>query len=349
MDNLDLNAAPNPFSAFADSKKSARRNLLSSAKLFGISVGLFCVVVAGQHLLQDTAIQQWLHGKRGAPSREMLEAFARGSELETAGINGVIAAIGSDDAERSALGYRAIETARKGWTTLRSDQRAEKRKAVAVALLRTSESLDVSQSDPRQQRLVKIADAIAQEVLAEEAGAPLAPMDSETFELAMRLVAEADRAMDRFAPIADSASAAPGLPTEAYVGKQSWTDWPPEPMAAPKLVRPQINSLNEASTVPQLLAQTAATTPLPPSLREIELGANVAATLEELPPQPNLTLAQWKEQLQSGSFLVRLRAVKELAKRDTPEVRAFLKQHLMTERDPKVALRIRQNLNLVGR
>ena len=351
MDKLDLGSAPNPFSAFADAENRSRQNLRSAARLLGISIALFCLVVAGQHLWTDAGLDRWLAAGANAPTEAMLEQIAGSGELELSEIESVVAVIGSDDASRSLLGYQAVEAARKGWVTLRTEQRQQHRHVLALALQHTSNSKQFPQSDPRQQRMVKLADAIAQEVLADanlsESTSPLSPPDSETFDIAMRLVTDSDRLTDQFA------ETTPDLPTESYVAQQSWTDWPPEPLSAPKLVRPQIGSLEESSNVPQLLAQTAATMPLPPSLQDIDAGPVVAATLDELPEQPRLTAQQWIEywagQLKSRSILVRMRAINELGKHAGPEVIARLQAHLPHESDPKVAHRIRQQLNLVGR
>ncbi|MEO1529158.1 MAG: hypothetical protein AAFX06_27370, partial [Planctomycetota bacterium] len=142
-------------------------------------------------------------------------------------------------------------------------------------------------------------------------------------------------------------------PTDDYITEKSWTDWPPQPIGAPKLVRPQISSLPESPGAPQLLAQTAATTPLPQSLSSVSSDIEIAATLDELQQQTHLSAEEWRHywggQLQSRSFRVRLHAINNLAKQGGPEVREILQRHLPHEADPKIAHQIRKHLNLVGR
>ena len=349
MEKLDLNSAPNPFSPFAEADDRSKRNLRSAAKLFGISVTLFCLVVAGQHLWKTRALEQWLAQGDRPITNETLRSLCRSCQLEPAAIAGVVQAIASEDIETSRLGYEAIEAARKNWVTLPTEQRQARRHALAVALHNTSIELNAPPSDARHQRLLRLADSVVQEVLAETSvstpDSSLAPPDSETFDIAMRLVTRADEMADGFAQT-------PSLPTEQYVPQGAWTGWPPEPIGAPTLVRPQINSLAENPNVPQLLAQTAATAPVPESLGQVELGTLIAETLDDLPEPPSLSPQQlvdhWETQLQSRSFRVRLFAINQLSKIGGARVTEILQRHLPKETDPKVAHRIRKNLNLVN-
>ncbi|MEO1527815.1 MAG: hypothetical protein AAFX06_20485, partial [Planctomycetota bacterium] len=204
MENLDLQSTPNPFSAFADSERNrSRRNLWSAAKLLGTSVALFCVVVIGQQIWNDADLVPWMSTRSGAPTNATLQKLCRGAELEPNRIDLVVAAIASEDTERSRLGFQAIETARNEWVTLPTGQRQQNRHSLALALQRTADKLRVPANDERHQRLLKLADAIVQEVLAEsslrETNSPLPSPDAETFDIAMTLVTAADQVMDRFA------------------------------------------------------------------------------------------------------------------------------------------------------
>ncbi|MEL6105470.1 MAG: HEAT repeat domain-containing protein [Planctomycetota bacterium] len=350
MEKLNLNSAPNPFSAFAEDDDRSKRSLRAAATLFGISVTLFCLLVAGQHLWKTHRLDQWLAQSDRRITDESLRDICRSCQLEPAAIGPVVRAIASENLETSRLGYDAIEAAKTNWVTLHTEQRQERRHTLAVALHDTASGLQAPPSDARHQRLLRLADAVVQDILAEtnpsNSTSPLAPPDSETFDIAMRMVMRADESEDRLAQT-------PRLPTEQYVPAGDWTDWPPEPIAAPTLVRPQINSLAENPNVPQLLAQTAATAPVPASLGDVELGTLIAETLDDLPAPPSLSPQQlidhWAAQLQSPSFRVRLFAINQLSKLGGPQVAEILQRHLPNETDPKVAHRIRRNLDLVNR
>jgi hypothetical protein len=342
MDDSELERIPNPFSAFAESRGQTRRSFVSAGKLLLYAIALFGIVMFGQVTLQRAKLAGIIDAFTDQTTTEKLLHLRKLQASDgTSAISGIVSAIADDQPTVSALAAELMLELNQQWMALPTEQLIERRAVFVDALVELSGQI-TDTTDPRWTRMQTLARCAAQNLIDSADGG-----QDPSARALMRLLA--DGSPDPTDRPDDALAVSDPLPVDLVDGAgASWTDWPPT-SSTPTLYRSTVATL-DADRAPTVVLQQPAE-----SVSSGDRGARLlrpqfrpAATLADQARQrqPNdaRSTAYWIAQLESGSRLVRMRAVTELGARNDQQALSALRSHVDTETDQSVAHLIRQRL-----
>jgi hypothetical protein len=376
MDDLDFQNTPNPFSAFAQSQQQSRRSLRSAAKLLGISLVLFAILVTGQETWKRLRVESWTTSFPRKSVDEKLDMIDRLRAAGLPGIRGLVLAVSDPDPEVAKKAYHAVESMRQEWTTQPAADVRRRRLELARCLAEAVPAENASPGgkpradDAQSARPDHVPNAwirqLADAVAADSSTGGFEASDDATTEK-MRIAVEEMMNANTTSTSETSMDSQPrdphSIPRDAVeLTQNAWTDWPPTEIesATPKLYQPEVSRIDVTDEPQNIHAQVKSTADSNAGIKLLKPRIATAQTLAEIKSspetsaftdQPDSNREHWIAQLRSPSRLVRLRAITELRAAveqgtdpDAATVRA-LKDQLAEESDSTVADRLQQTLS----
>lgn len=341
MDDSELERIPNPFSAFAESRDQSKRHFFATVKYLLIAIVLFTVVTVGQVYLHRARLAKLLNGFSSGTTADKLEQLQQLQSSGVDGLPGIVAAVADEKLEVSAAATEMLVDWNRQWITLPAQQMAEARFVFADQLALVSTKV-LDPTDPRFDRIQDLARLAARDLI--DSGCS---EDDTTYLRLMEVIAIEPSSQVSASPenVADESP----LPIELVENAgASWTDWPPT-STTPTLYRREVATLDSMDSSAVILQQpTGGDRSGGGDARLLKPKFHPAATLVEQSNRPRPleveSTSYWVTQLKSGSPLVRMGAVTELARSGSRQGTEALEAQLRIEPDFKIRQQIENHL-----